>query len=453
MIGWQQPGALAWLALAAVPLIIHLLRTRRADRRQFPSIRFIRPSNTAAVRLRSPSDWLLLVVRTAIIAASVLALARPVWLTSARLARWNGLTSRAILVDTSESMRRPGPSGRRAADAAEEAAAVEKQSASHAARIDSDNLTRELRRAAAWLRDVPPSRREIVIISDVQRGALDANALTGIPSDIGVRFVDAGSDVHERVVDVFGRFGVTRTPPRSQQVTLTDDSTRVTLKEDESTDGRGLQILTSSAEAPDAEKLLRAVAMAGAPAPSPAQRLIFEFPGSGRNSGTNQAIAEEWMLRTVIRLQQDEDLQRAARRKGTTSSAATTNADRERTVVARDKEGIPIVTATASGSEMLIAVGAPVSSFLAAATVRSTLAARQGPVAIPEAEVLRIPRATLSAQSRPPGPVEQDAWRRAGNSDARWLWLTALALLVVEQWLRSPRHAASEQKVTRAAAA
>src|SRR5262245_6380834 len=170
MIGWQQPAALAGLVVGAIPLIIHLLRTRRADRRQFPSIRFIRPSNTAAVRLRSPSDWILLLVRTAILTATVLALARPVWLTSARLARWNALTSRAILVDTSESMRRPGPAGRSAADAAEQAARVERQSAAFAVRIDSESLTRELRRAVSWLRNVPPSRREIVIISDVQRG-------------------------------------------------------------------------------------------------------------------------------------------------------------------------------------------------------------------------------------------------------------------------------------------
>jgi hypothetical protein len=454
MIGWQQPGALVGLVLAAIPLVIHLLRARRADRRQFPSIRFIRPSNTAAVRLRSPSEWVLLFVRMAIVTAAVLALARPVWLTSSRLARWNALTSRAILVDTSESMRRPGPSGQRAADAAEEAARAEGQSAAHAVRIDSDSLTREVRRAAAWLRDVPPSRREIVIISDAQRGALDATALSAVPADVGIRFVEVGADGRERAVDSFARLGATRTPSRSQQVTLTADSTRVTLKGSDSNEGHGLRLVTSAAEASDAEKLLRAVAMAGAPAPSPAQGLIFGFPGGGQSGGTNQPIAEQWMLRIVIRVQQDEDLQRAARRERATPSGADASKDRESvwTVVARDKDSIPIVTAAASGSEMLIAVGAPISSLLAAATVRSTLAARQGSVAIPEAEVLRIPRAALTARSRPPGPVEHDAWRRASNSDARWFCVIVLALLVVEQWLRSRTLAVPNQKVTRAAA-
>ena len=94
MIEWLQPAALFGIVLAMLPFVIHLLRTRRADRIQFPSIRFIRPSTTAAVRLRSPSDWSLLAVRTAIVAAAVLALAQPVWLTPARLARWNALTVR-----------------------------------------------------------------------------------------------------------------------------------------------------------------------------------------------------------------------------------------------------------------------------------------------------------------------------------------------------------------------
>ena len=127
MIGWLQPAALLGLVLAVLPFVIHLLRAHRADRIQFPSIRFIRPSTTAAVRLRSPSDWSLLAVRTAIVVAAVLALAQPVWLTPARLARWNALTAKAILVDGSESMRLS-----RAADAANDAVSAEQQTAARA---------------------------------------------------------------------------------------------------------------------------------------------------------------------------------------------------------------------------------------------------------------------------------------------------------------------------------
>jgi len=454
MIGWQQPAALFGLVLAAIPLIIHLLRTRRADRIQFPSIRFIRPSTTAAVRLRSPSDWSLLAVRTAIVTVAVLALARPVLLTPGRMTSWNAVTSTAILVDTSDSMRRAGPSGRSSADAAEEAAAAEQLAAAHAVRIDSDGLSRDVARAVAWLRDVPPSRREIVIVSDAQRGAIDATALSAVPAGIGIRFIEVGDDVRERTVDSFGRLGVAGVAARNQQVTLAEEATRVTLQVSGSSAVQGLRLVTSLGEASDGEKLLRAVATAGAPAPSSEQGLIFEFPASGQATLVSGAIAEPWMVRAALRLQQDEDFQRAARRGEVDRSAVDAIRAREDawTVLARDRNGVPIVNAAASGREMVLAVRAPVSSFLAAATVRATLGARQGSVAMPEAEVLRIPRAALTVQSRPPGPVEQDAWRRAGGSDARWLWLTALALLLVEQWLRSRTIAVRDEREVRAAA-
>ena len=56
MIHWLNPAALAGLALLALPILIHLLRTRQAERIPFPSLRFVLPSETAAVRLRLPAD-------------------------------------------------------------------------------------------------------------------------------------------------------------------------------------------------------------------------------------------------------------------------------------------------------------------------------------------------------------------------------------------------------------
>ena len=58
MIGWLNPGALWALPLAALPILIHLLRTHHATRVAFPSLRFVQPSRTAAVRMRLPSDVL-----------------------------------------------------------------------------------------------------------------------------------------------------------------------------------------------------------------------------------------------------------------------------------------------------------------------------------------------------------------------------------------------------------
>ena len=122
MIGWLNPAALAGLTLLAVPVLVHLLRTHRAERIMFPSLRFVAPSRTAAVRFRPPTDTLLLLLRLAIVAAAVFALARPVIVTAARQRTWNGRTVRAIVVDTSAAMRVVDPAGRRPEDAARDAA-------------------------------------------------------------------------------------------------------------------------------------------------------------------------------------------------------------------------------------------------------------------------------------------------------------------------------------------
>src|SRR5262245_59432553 len=105
MIGWQNVAALWALPLLAIPIIVHLLRVHRADRVLFPSLRFVQPSRTAAVRLRMPSDLLLLALRLTIVAMTIAALARPVVVTSSRLRNWNASTARAVVVDTSASMQ------------------------------------------------------------------------------------------------------------------------------------------------------------------------------------------------------------------------------------------------------------------------------------------------------------------------------------------------------------
>jgi hypothetical protein len=453
MIGWLQPAALFGLILAVVPLLIHLLRTRRADRIAFPSIRFIRPSTTAAVRLRAPSDWSLLAVRAGIVTATVLALAQPIWLTPGRLDRWNALTARAILVDTSESMRRSTTSGRSAAAAAADAATAEQKSAAHAFRIDSDTLSRDIGRAVVWLRTAPPARRELVIVSDAQRGTLEG-ALSRIPPEIGVRVVEVGEEKRNATIDGFRRLGAGRLPGRSQQITLTGDATQLTSTVGVTSWGPHLQLVTAARDTADGHSLLEAVAAAGAPMPPADQGVVFEFPAHGRPSRATGAAAEPWMVKTILRLQQDEDLQRLARGAVADSSprAAAGTTDARWTVLARDENGQAIVSAAASGDELLVVVGTPVSSFFSAAVVRATLAARQGSLASPEAEVLRTPRPTLAAWSRPPGPVDRAAWRHADRSDARWLWLVVVVLLMVEQWLRTRPVAISVERETRAAA-
>ena len=84
-------------------MIIHLLKRQRATRVPFPTLRFLTDSRAAAVKLRSLSDPLLLVLRVAAIAAAVLAAAQPDVVTSWQRARDDRRLARAIVVDTSSS--------------------------------------------------------------------------------------------------------------------------------------------------------------------------------------------------------------------------------------------------------------------------------------------------------------------------------------------------------------
>jgi hypothetical protein len=203
-----NPIALAALAAIAAPIVVHLLLRRRATRLPFPSIRFIRPSNAAAVRLRSIADWPLLLVRIAIVGVAAFALARPLFVTPARRAGWDGRVARAIVVDVSTSAAAGDGSAR-----ARRAADSETQTAFRSRVIDVVDLPAGILEGVRWLAGAPPARRELVVISEFQRGSLDEAALARIPESYGVRFVQiapAGGTIAvapSLAVEVRGRDG------------------------------------------------------------------------------------------------------------------------------------------------------------------------------------------------------------------------------------------------------
>ena len=157
MIAWLNPAAFAALALLAGPVLVHLLLRHRAERVLFPSLRFVRPSRTAAVRLRLPSDLALLLLRVTIVALAVAALAQPLLFVGPRVAAWNARTARAIVVDVSDSMQASESAPSEAADAAK----AEGQGTVFAARIDAATLGSGVLQAVEQLTTAPPATREI----------------------------------------------------------------------------------------------------------------------------------------------------------------------------------------------------------------------------------------------------------------------------------------------------
>jgi hypothetical protein len=451
MIAWQTAAALWALPLAALPVVIHLLRMHRAERRPFPSLRFVLASQTAAVRVRSPSDLVLMLMRTTVVALAIVAAAGPVLVTPGRAAGWNARTTRAVVVDISESMQ--GPPAR----LADEAARAEIAASAYAQRIDARELGAGVARARAWLETAPPSQREIVVISDFQRGAMTRTepAVAGVPDPIGLRFVQVGETTAEREI-AGAPLLVFPDAARAQAIALTSDTTAVSIAA-AAGPATGLRIEPAAG----AERLRRVAAAAGSPAPSSVEPIVIRFAADGEPNQPLEASrpAAAWMRRTLIRLQRDPDLQAAVDRlravrpvasSGDPSSAAWL-------VVARDGAGEPLVAAAAAGAELIIDVAARSDTFFAAAVLRGALAARRASHDYAELEPAQIDASTLAGWGRQPAPAAiptgPGAFRAVDRTDARWCWLGVLALLGLEQWLRGvARHRSGDDlKVPHAA--
>ncbi len=426
MIAWLNPSALWGLALLAGPVLVHLLQRHRADRVLFPTLRFVQPSRLAAARMRLPSDVWLLLVRLAICALAVVAIARPLVVTPSRRAAWNQRVARAVVVDTSASMRAAqNGNGSLASDAV----TVEARGADSLVRVDEAQLTIGLTRAVAMVSKAAPARREIVVISDFQNGTLTARDLEAVPASIGLRFVPVGALPVERRFDARPLLGVEA--DAVQHVRLSKDSTSVTVSRAPSTSA-GLRLVGG-----DTDALLRIVASSGAPAASPEQPLLVLFAGAAMPAAA-RPIPAGWMLRTVMRLREDPDVVDAAR----DADALVTRAEESTWfVICRDAGGRPIVRASASATQLVIDAPVAASSYMAAAVVRGTLLARTGLTAYPEQEVERLPPDVLARLARHAAPAGHDMGRQADVSDARWCWAAALAMLGVEALVRRPRRA------------
>ncbi|MBU1355206.1 MAG: BatA and WFA domain-containing protein [Candidatus Edwardsbacteria bacterium] len=103
-ISFQNPAALFFLPLAALPLVIHLLRHNKARVVPFPSIILLRSTHTKTWKRSRLQEWLLLLVRTLILLLLVLLMAGPS--VKASLPSWMAPreTTLALVIDNSASM-------------------------------------------------------------------------------------------------------------------------------------------------------------------------------------------------------------------------------------------------------------------------------------------------------------------------------------------------------------
>jgi hypothetical protein len=288
------------------------------------------------------------------------------------------------------------------------------------------------------LKDAALARREIVLVSDFQHGTLEAEDLTTIPADIGIRFVPVRSERPASSQGPFRgavTFGVAGLAARAQTIELRGARTAVTLTAAAQAP-RTPRLMVAGNDRADGEALLRVVAAAGAPA-MPVDRSVAIVCAGGQLPREVSSPREEWMLRAIVLMRADSAFLDAVRSASEATPIAT---HAPWVVIARNNVGTPVAAVAASGTELIAHVAAPPSAFVTAAALRSLLVAIADRPSWVEHEVAPIPATRLKAWTRAPGPIPPDRWKRSAPGDARWCWALVLLLLGVETFVRRARH-------------
>jgi hypothetical protein len=396
---WLQPWAWWGLAAVALPILVHLLARHRVREMAFPTLRFVRATQLAALRRRVLSDVPLLLVRMAIVAAAVAALAAPTVVSSSRQQEWARRTSRAIV----HLSREAGAAG------AEESAVIAgEQASAFASRVfvAQRSAADAIAEAGVWLDQQPPSAREVVVVGDLLAGAITSADVARLSPGVGLRFLPTPHATEPRPIDLTvvldrGDAGIASHVVRTL---VDDDTTRVVYQAGSPGDAPASMVtVRAAASERDAAAAARdAVFAEGVRLPRDGRRpLEIEFAGAEPVPVTRPSA--DWMLRALGQLPG---------------------------LAAGERDGRLVVRAAVRASD-------PAAARVMAHLVRAAWADP-----LDDRETRRIGAATLAAWARPSAGVSPGAL--PGNEgDARWLWLAALALLALESWMRRARSAAA----------
>ena len=417
---WQNPWAWAGLGFVVLPVLIHLLGRGQAPRRVFPTLRFLPPSRALPTRRRRIRDPLLLAARIGILVSAVMALAQPFFVTSARRRDSARGMARAIIVDTSASMRRGGDGAARPLDSARVVAAVLARESQTSLVIETGAPRRAVAGAIDWSAR-QRRRAEVVIVSDFQAGTLDAHDVAAVPRRIGLRL--------SRVPFV---------PVSNAPIAATRDSGA----------GSSILILAGIAERDGAAAAQRAAALLGVHAPIDSSHSVaIVYVGYERRAEmlvNARSLGSPWMSSLVARLRADSTLIVAASSEpvSVASSADTVG----RLVVTRTDSGRPAVVAVQGqfdGRDRLILLPfVNASSLTSAALIAATTRALSDATPVTELEPTVVSDDVLRSWQREPDAGATSVAGEDGASDGRWMWIITLALLGLETWLRRARREA-----------
>ena len=410
---WSWAGALG----VVLPVLIHLLGRGHARPHRFPTLRFLETSRLLPTRRSRIRDALLLAIRCGTIVLAAAALAGPLLLTSHRRRTLDRGLARAIIVDTSESMRRYTPSGGPAVDSARHEARTLAGAAQTSITIESNDPASALLSASAWL-TTQRRRAELVVISDFQRGAIDSSDFSVVASGVGVtlrRVPIVAPAVLEAPASIEGVLVVARTIRAGEQTDAT------WAQEGAAPANDALVLLGATEDAAALSATRNAAATIATPLPTSRSRAIaVVFPQYPDRSALQAAVQQAyapWMLDLLATLQADSIR--------VTASGVANAGGRQRLIIFSDSKP-----------------GSLTSARLAA--IANAAMSIAPPAAELEPETLSD--ATLAALQRPSlahGSSDMDPSDGNGPSDGRWLWIGVLALMLLEVPLRRSRGAAS----------
>ena len=218
-MSFLYPAFLIGAALAAIPVVLHLLRRDIAPEVPFTAVRFLKKSPIERTRRRRLRDLLLLAARVAAILLLAGAFARPYFADSS-----HGGSLHIIAIDRSYSMGGPGQFERavaRAAAAIDQAGMAERVALlafdERADVIAPPGGAGEARAALAELRAGYGATRygpvltkaaemadggpaTLVLITDLQRAGWEEQARAALPAGLEVRLEDAGAPAENLAV-------------------------------------------------------------------------------------------------------------------------------------------------------------------------------------------------------------------------------------------------------------
>jgi hypothetical protein len=477
---WQNPLAWAGLIALAVPVLIHLLGRRNARVQRFPTLRFLERSPLMSTRRTRLSDLSLLAVRLGIIGAAAAALAEPLFLTADRERDAGRALARAIIVDTGDSMQRAarsGEPGERALDLAQREAERRAAAAQTSVRLETIDPSAAVPGAVAWLA-TQPGRRELVVVSDFQVGAVDAPAIEAVPPEIGIALarVEIGSAADSPTAASLGASSPATIEIRSPangagvvaRATLAPDRTDVEWPNAPraAVQPGGLLVLAAANETSRAEAAREVALMAAGAPPIPTGRPVaIIYPRHEQRMRLARSAApldRPWQGDVALRVRRDSMLAAAAATaevRGDSILRLSRPASTF-TVLARTADGRPVAVA-ASGDlprataetvpDAAPASGAPRGLLVFSYADPASLAGAMLVAALARASTVTPPiaehdPATISVDELAPWEREASAVvasdpGHAGASDGRWFWMLALALLALETWVRRSRPA------------